>query len=422
MSKKRKDKKGRALHTGELQLKNGMYSYRYTDKLGKRHCIYSWRLTFSDPTPEGKKQTLSLRDMEAEIRRDIEDGLFARDPHLVTLNNFWDKYISMKSDLKEGTLINYIYEYNRFVRDSFGKRPVRDIKYSDVKRYYLSLMKSGLKITMVEHVHSLVHPALTLAVRDGFIRNNPSDMVLSELKKASDYQPQPRMALTVKQQEVFVEYIEKNIEFRRWMPIITVLLGTGMRIGECLGLRWDDVDFKEEMISVNHSLQYRTKVSGASGYVISSPKTAAGNRTIPMLEEVKEVLEKMYARRADFNLENQPVIDGYTNFVFRNLYGSVYNPNVIDDAINRIVKSYNAEETEAAEAEGREPFLLPHISAHNLRHTFCTRYCENESNLKLIQDTMGHADVTTTMQIYAHANPDKKKESFNALKGKFKIK
>ena len=77
---------------------------------------------------------------------------------------------------------------------------------------------------------------------------------------------------------------------------------------------------------------------------------------------------------------------------------------------------------EDAKAEGREPELLPHFSCHHLRHTFCTRFCENETNLKVIQEIMGHADITTTMDIYNEATKDKKIESFAGLEGKIKIR
>ena len=76
---------------------------------------------------------------------------------------------------------------------------------------------------------------------------------------------------------------------------------------------------------------------------------------------------------------------------------------------------------ERAMAENREPELLPHFSAHTLRHTFCTRFCENETNLKVIQEIMGHADIATTMNIYNEATKEKKTESIVSLEGKVKI-
>ncbi len=90
-------------------------------------------------------------------------------------------------------------------------------------------------------------------------------------------------------------------------------------------------------------------------------------------------------------------------------------------AIDRITRDYNVEEIELAVRQNREPLLLPHFSVHNLRHTFCTRMCENESNIKVIQEIMGHSDISMTMDVYNEATRDKKKKSFAGLEGKINI-
>ena len=115
-------------------------------------------------------------------------------------------------------------------------------------------------------------------------------------------------------------------------------------------------------------------------------------------------------------------IDGYTNFVFSTSEGNVYTPESVNRVIKRIYEDYNKVETERAKKEGREPLLLPHFSAHHLRHTFCTRLCENESNLKVIHSVMGHSDIQTTMDIYAECTQEKKDEVFANLNGKIMIK
>ena len=98
-----------------------------------------------------------------------------------------------------------------------------------------------------------------------------------------------------------------------------------------------------------------------------------------------------------------------------------HNPQTINRTIKRITLNYNEIELERAEKEKREPILLPNFSCHNLRHTFCTRYCENESNLKVIQEIMGHKDIATTMEIYAETTSEAKVKSFGNLKGKIRI-
>ena len=114
-------------------------------------------------------------------------------------------------------------------------------------------------------------------------------------------------------------------------------------------------------------------------------------------------------------------INGYTGFIFQNRYGDPLSPHSVNRAIDRICAAYIEDETVLADQEGRNPVLIRHFSAHNLRHTFCTRFCENERNIKVIQEIMGHADIETTMNIYAEATKEKKKESFSNLEGKIKI-
>jgi len=96
----------------------------------------------------------------------------------------------------------------------------------------------------------------------------------------------------------------------------------------------------------------------------------------------------------------------------------VPNPGAVNRAIKRISDSYNADEILNAKKEGREPLILPDFSCHHLRHTFATRLCEAESNLKVIQSVMGHKNIETTMDIYAEATDRKKQESFNVLADK----
>jgi len=99
----------------------------------------------------------------------------------------------------------------------------------------------------------------------------------------------------------------------------------------------------------------------------------------------------------------------------------VLSAGSVNRALANITEDYNAKETAAARMEKRDPLLLPHFSAHNLRHTFCTRFCENESNLKVIRSVMGHADIATTMDVYAEATEDKKQEIMANLQGKIII-
>lgn len=153
---------------------------------------------------------------------------------------------------------------------------------------------------------------------------------------------------------------------------------------------------------------------------IVTPKTSAGVRIVPMLSEVKAALQAEWETQKIVGF-NESVVDGYTGFIFQNRYGDPLSPHSVNRAIDRICAAYIEDETVLADQEGRDPVLIRHFSAHNLRHTFCTRFCENERNIKVIQEIMGHADIETTMNIYAEATKEKKKESFSNLEGKIKI-
>ena len=95
------------------------------------------------------------------------------------------------------------------------------------------------------------------------------------------------------------------------------------------------------------------------------------------------------------------------------LKGNLHNPQAVNRTIKRIRENYNAEEILKAKKEKREPIIIPHFSCHHLRHTFCTRFCENETNIKVIQAVMGHANIETTMDIYAEVTDMKKTDYEN---------
>lgn len=147
---------------------------------------------------------------------------------------------------------------------------------------------------------------------------------------------------------------------------------------------------------------------------ISKPKTEAGIRTVPMLDVVYDAFQMEREEQREFGFCDTE-IDGMTGFIFINRFGNLHNPQSVNRAIKRISGSYNAEEVVNAKKERREPIILPSFSCHHLRHTFCTRLCEHETNLKVIQAVMGHRNIETTMDIYAEATDRKKQESFENL-------
>ncbi len=404
MAKARKDLRGRSLRKGEVQRQSDKrYMYTYRDPLGRRKYIYAMDLA-------------ELREKEAKLMKDQLDGLDLYVAGKASLNETFDRYMSAKYNLRESTRSAYEYTYDHYVRDTFGRKRIAEIKYSDVLQFYYYLLnQKEISLGTLDSIHCLLHPTFQLAVRDEIIRKNPTDGVMKEISRESGKNRGVRHALTVQQQRAFMEYIANHPIYFHWWPMFTILLGTGCRIGEALGLRWQDLDFENRVISINHSLvYYQTRDSKKCMLRVSLPKTEAGIRTIPMLDIVKDAFEMLHEEQEE-NGFNETEIDGMTGFIFCNRFGGVPNPQTVNHTIKRILNQYNADEVVRAKKERREPIILPDFSCHHLRHTFCTRLCEHETNLKVIQAIMGHKNIETTMDIYAEATEEKKQESFENL-------
>lgn len=344
---------------------------------------------------------------------------------MLTLNEMYDMYMHMKRGIKLSTRRNYNYIYDKFVRDSFGKMRIGKITFMDVQNFYNHLLEQDMMLaTTLESIHTQIHPALQHAVRLKYIPNNPSSGAMNDIKKSDEWDGKIRKShvLTMEQQIAFTEYYTHHEELSGWANVLTFLLGTGCRIGEALGMTWNDIDFDNDLIHVRRALLYRPDEEGKSVYTISYTKTKNGVRTIPMLEDVREAL--LLERELQLMLckGKTATVDGITDLVFTQVNGNAYNPEVINRAIARIIAVYNEAEAVAAKKEGREQVSLPHFSAHHLRHTFHTRLCMTGLTMKEIQDIMGHADINTTMNIYAEVHPEMKKKSLTKMEGKIIIK
>lgn len=405
---KRKDKDRVVLRTGEYQRPNGTYCYRWMSKDGKRHTVYA-------------KTLEELREKEAEVQNDAFDGIKA-EARYVTLNDMFEMWCQLKRGLKNNTFENYKYMYNTFVRPNFGKSRISTLKKSDVKRFYNQLAdERHLQASTIDSVHTVLHQVLDMAVDDSYIRTNPSDNVLKELKQSHGFKTEKRRGLTMPEQELLLSFLKRNHTYNHWYPIFAIMIGTGLRVGEVTGLRWCDIDLEEGIIDVNHTLVYydHRDASGKTGcyFNVNTPKTEAGKRQVPMMDFVKEafLMEKQYQEA--MGLKCNMTVDGYTDFIFLNREGGVQRYGTLNKAICRIIRDCN---DEVLCKDENATVLLPHFSCHSLRHTFTTRMCEAGVNVKVIQDTLGHADISTTMNIYADVTKELKKKEFAGLDQYFK--
>lgn len=418
MKKIRKDKDGNILEKNEYQRDSGLYEYKYIDKDGIRKSAYSRRLTASKP--KLKKDDIGyedtpLRVLEKEILRDLLNGTIHSTKY-ETLNSLFPRYMELSSHLKKSTRVNYEYMYRTYVAPDFGKKDIRKIDFEDVRKFYSYLVyERGLSYNTMDNINNVVHPVFDYAVEKRLINTNPSHNILNKMKVKAKYKCPKKHSLKPKEQEAFLTYISNSPIYQHWKPIFTVLLGTGCRIGELVGLRWCDVDFKKGEISFNHNTIYCNYGDGSKMH-ITTPKTEAGIRTIPLTESVKNAL---LAER-DFQLKVyghlcEAEIEGYKGFIFMNKIGHIHNPQTLNKAIRRIYSAYNSEEEERAKREGRDPELIRHFSNHNLRHSFVSNAANQKMKIKDIQELVGHSDVKTTLDTYAEAIEESKHETMKTL-------
>ncbi|HOJ95039.1 MAG TPA: integrase DNA-binding domain-containing protein, partial [Fervidobacterium nodosum] len=345
---RRKDNKGRVLREGEYQRKDLSYEYRWRDKSGKRHSIYA-------PTLD------ELREKEKKVQRNILDGIVAKTN--IKINDLYERWKEIKRGIKKTTYTQYCYLYERYIKDKFGQIKIDDLKRTDIKAIYNYLIdKYSLKKNSISSIHIVLHQVLDIAVEDELLRYNPAD---NALKGVECVKTQPRKALTMQEQTIFENYLSQE-KASKWRAIFTVMLYTGMRVGETIGIRWCDIDLEKDLIDVNHNMVQKLH-DGAIEFMVNSPKTAAGKRKIPMLPKVKEAFLMEKERQKELGLTCKVNIGGYTDFIFLNDNGNIYDAKLLNFALERIIKKCNNELIESGSS-----ILLPHISCHTLRHTFAT--------------------------------------------------
>lgn len=392
MADRRKDHKGRTLKVGESQRKDLSYQYRYTDVLGKRHTIYSWRLLPSDKTPVGKKDDKSLREKESEIELMLSQGMTGLGTEF-TLNEMFEFYISNKKHkgrkLTENTIRNYTAMYSKHVSNSIlGNMKISDIRKINITYFYEQLQEKDISYGTISFYHKLLSSVFNMAVDNELIRNNPTKRALEAVEGTH----QKREALTRKQQEELLAFLYKHD--RDMYRKVAFLIGTMCRVSEFAGLTWEDIDMKNRIIVIDHQLQYK-KIGGDNfDFHITSTKNTH-TRKIPMTDDVYDVLSELH--KYFFILRKDYCVDGKKDFLFYSKSGNLLNITSFNYELKKAVEKYN----ETAE------YKIDKISAHTLRHTSCTRDAEDGMDIKVLQYIMGHSSTQITNNVYNHVNEER---------------
>lgn len=406
----KKDIKNRNLKQGEDQLKDGRYRYRYTDKYGNRKAVYSWKLVTTDKTPKGKKDGLCLRELEKNIRKDIDDGMLTQQANSTSVYSLIMKYFSTKPQIANSTMQNYVHMINKNIKDNkLGKMNVSDVKKSDIKYFYAYLYEEKkFASSTLQLYQNILFPAFQMAVDDDLIRKNPcKDCMKSYTRGGLSSSKYP---FTRQEQTALLDYVKDSNVYSKYYAMIAFMLATGCRIGETIGLTWNDIDFDKEELYINHQVIYKKVIKdGTTKHYVDEPKNRT-SRKIPLQKDILAILSD-YKRQTYFISKiNDYKIDEYSDFVFLNKELKLYTPGTLNRAFHSIRDSYNKTHDE----EDGE-VILPDFSAHTFRHTFCTRMAENGMDVKVLQEIMGHKTIAVTMQVYNHVLEDRTRTEVNRV-------
>lgn len=400
MSEKRRDNKGRILKTGESQRKDGRYAYKYTDAGGKPQFVYAWKLVVTDKTPAGKRDGVSLREKEKEIRRDIEDGIDTIGKKM-TVCQLYAKQNSHRQNVKLGAQRGREYLMGLLRGDPLGSRSIDTVKLSDAKEWAIRMSGKGFSYQSICNYKRSLKAAFYTAIEDDCIRKNPFNFALNMVLEDDR---EPKAPLTAEQEAALLSFVERDKVYCRYREEIIILLGTGLRISELCGLTEADLDFDNRLITVDHQLLHDRD----AGYYVEQPKTKNGVRQIPMSEAVYSSLQRAILRRGKTAFE----VDSRRGFLFLKGDGTPNTHGNYNSTLRNIVKKYNK-----LCGKGRlgTDVRLPHITPHILRHTFCTRMANAGMNPKALQYIMGHGDVKMTLNYYAHATYESAKAEMDRL-------
>lgn len=383
-------KTGRVLPDSVSYRKNDdRYIYKYV-YAGKTKYLYA-----KDLTTMKKK----IEELNANLFRGIN-----LDYQEIKLNDYYAYWLEVykKDKLKQTGYNNLEDYYDWYVKDyPLGHMKIRDINRRLIIEHFNLLVKEkDLARGTLRLIESMLFLCLKSIVRDNGLTYNPVDDILEEI---SCKEEKETFSLTKEQKDLLLEFI--SIEDKWWSiyrPIIGVLIGTGARYGEIVGLRWCDVSLEEKEIDINHIVQYKRKKGKKHEYFASLPKTKAAIRRIPISDDIvmlfreqKEYLQNMKIRK-DFD------IDGYHDFIFVSKLGKPFTNEGITNTLNRIVSKANEWECERAQKEGREPVEIPKLHLHVFRHTYITNSVATGVRPEVLQKLVGHAKYETTLKYYTH--------------------
>lgn len=304
-----------------------------------------------------------------------------------------------KLALKRSSVDNYYRYFNSHIKGSIlGKTPIKKVNSTQIQRYINEKSQNGrtdgtggLRRSSVKHIFNVLYGAMEQAVKNGMIMMNPCKAIILPKKDKKEI-----LYFTPEQANTFLESVRES----KYYPLYALELVSGLRLGEIVALRWENVDFEGKKIHirlnasiVSKEIQTEKGVTH-SEVILQTPKTKKSLRTLYIEEPIISLLKNLRKEQIRAFTE---VGDFYedSGFVFTNDYGRMMHPRSIQDHFKRALKKAG----------------LPNLHFHCLRHTAATLMLYNRVDIKTVQEVLGHEDIQTTLDVYMHVMDEMKKEA-----------